>query len=267
MEKLTWTPQKRKVKDLKIWQENPRSITEKGFKKLKDRIIKRGFHDVVKIDTDSTILSGNQRKRALEDLGVEEVYVMIPSRKLTEQEREAVAIESNREDGAWDFDMLANFSEDILKEAGFVSGELDRIFGLEKVVEDDFNLEAELAKIKKPETKYGQVIELGKHRLMCGDATKEADVKKLMKDDLGQMVFTDPPYNVSYDYESKYRFRGKRKRKLSGMKGSEIFNDNLSDEDFYKLLLESFKNYYKYTRPDMAIYLCHASNSKADPTN
>jgi len=112
---INWIPKKIKVSELKNWEENPRKITSEAFSRLKDRIRQRGFHDVVKIDTDNTILSGNQRKRALVDLGVKEVWAMIPDRKLTEPERDKVAIESNMDDGTWDWDIMANFDEELLK--------------------------------------------------------------------------------------------------------------------------------------------------------
>ena len=85
---LLWHVEKRKVADLRPWKDNPRKITKESFEKLKERITARGFHDVIKIDVDGTILSGNQRKRALIDLGVKDVTVLIPNRRLTKEERD-----------------------------------------------------------------------------------------------------------------------------------------------------------------------------------
>jgi hypothetical protein len=95
MKKLLWYAEKRRVKELKTWSKNPRKITKQNFANLKKRITQRGFHDVVKIDTDNTVLSGNQRKKALLELGIKEVTVLIPSRKLTDDERNKIALESN----------------------------------------------------------------------------------------------------------------------------------------------------------------------------
>ena len=128
METLIWTPKKRKVAELKELQGNPRKITEDAFAKLKERIQKRGVHDVVKLDADDTILSGNQRKRALTELGIKEVWALTPDRPLTEEERKAVVIESNRSDGQWDFDLLANtYDEQQLLDLGFSTRELDMV--------------------------------------------------------------------------------------------------------------------------------------------
>ena len=120
MEKLTWRAEVRKVKDLKNWEKNPRKITNEAFEKLKDRINKRGMHDVLKLDTEENVLSGNQRQRALTALDIEEVNVLIPSRPLTDKEKQEIILESNLNDGIWDFDILGNeFEIQTLQEVGF----------------------------------------------------------------------------------------------------------------------------------------------------
>ncbi|MBU1557468.1 hypothetical protein KKC45_00715 [Patescibacteria group bacterium] len=104
-----WHAEKLLVKDLKSWKGNPRTITKEGLEKLKERITQRGMHDVLKIDTDRTILSGNQRKKILIDMGIEEVIALIPNRPLTKEERNKVALESNTNDGDWCFEELKSF--------------------------------------------------------------------------------------------------------------------------------------------------------------
>lgn len=124
-QKIHWHTEKRKVATLKEWEKNPRKISEEDFEKLKASIVERGFHDVLKVDTDNTIISGHQRKRALTDLGITEVEVLVPDRPLTEQERDIIAVESNRHRGTFDFDILANsFNIDDLVTAGFNRDEL-----------------------------------------------------------------------------------------------------------------------------------------------
>lgn len=124
---ILWRVEKRQVADLKLWDKNPRTISKEAFEKLKNRIVQRGMHDVLKVDTDNTILSGNQRKQALVDLGVQEVWCLIPERDLTDQERDAVALESNKNDGQWDFDMLmSQFSDELLEHVGFTDEDLGK---------------------------------------------------------------------------------------------------------------------------------------------
>lgn len=122
---IDWKIEERELKDLKEWSKNPRKITEEDFELLKKGIEERGFHDILKIDSDGTIISGHQRKRALLDLGIKSVKVMVPQRELTEKERDIVAIESNRHRGVFDFDILANqFDQDTLLNSGFKDFEL-----------------------------------------------------------------------------------------------------------------------------------------------
>ena len=136
MEKhLEWSVEKRDVSSLKEWEKNPRKISEEDFLSLKASITLRGFHDVLKIDTDGTIISGHQRRRALLDLGMKEINVMVPSRALTSQERDIIAVESNKHRGTFDFDILANsFDIEDLVAAGF---DRDELFGTTKPEEPD----------------------------------------------------------------------------------------------------------------------------------
>ena len=124
MKKLNWKVEIRKVKDLLPWEENPRTITKIALEKLKDRIKERGFHSVIVIDKDNIILSGNQRKTALTELGIEEVNVLVPNRSLTSNERIKIALESNHNDGNWNIEALKSFNLELLTDVGFSKMEL-----------------------------------------------------------------------------------------------------------------------------------------------
>ena len=160
MTDIIWLIEKRSVMSLVLWDRNPRTISKESFERLVGRIRKRGMHDIIKIDIDGTILSGNQRKVALQELCIEEVYVLVPNRKLTEQEREQVAIESNMSDGQWNYDELANIDEATLLDLGWGSEELDKIFQLD-IEDDDFDTDAEYKKITKPKVKLGDLYVIG----------------------------------------------------------------------------------------------------------
>lgn len=134
---IKWTPEKRRLSDLKDWERNPRTITGDAFAKLKSRIEQRGFHDVVKVDTNGVILSGTQRRKALAELGVEEVWAMVPDRELTEEEREKVVLESNRNDGEWDWGALKGFDMPTLLDVGFAEQELRVNFGMNSAANVD----------------------------------------------------------------------------------------------------------------------------------
>lgn len=131
MEQLTWAPVVMQLETLLHWNRNPRLISKVAFDQLKAKIQARGFHDVLKVDLDGVVLSGNQRLEALKDLGVTEVNCLVPNRALTESEREKVALESNRSSGEWDIDALGSFEQSVLEEVGFTPVELARAFDLD----------------------------------------------------------------------------------------------------------------------------------------
>lgn len=190
---INWKPELRKVADLKHWDKNPRKITDAAYQRLKQKIIGEGVHQTLAIDLDNTVLSGNQRLNILLEIGREEVYCMVPDHKLSEQERDKVGIESNINEGMWDTDvLLAKFDVPMLVQQGFTKLDL----GIKEVKEDDFNLGKEYEKIKDPISKMGDIYQLGNHRIMCGDSTKESDVKSLVGEETIKMIFTSPPYNM-----------------------------------------------------------------------
>ena len=246
MEQLTWTAEKRLVRDLHLWKDNPRKITHEKFAKLKERIVARGFHDVVKIDIDGTILSGNQRKRALQDLKIKEVTVLIPSRPLTDEERNKVALESNGNDGDWDFDKLKSFDFGTLTDVGFDADELTHIWSAHlEVPEDDCDPEEILESISDPITKPGDLIILGQHRLICGDCTDPATLQKLFGDERASMIYSDPPYNINLDYNKGVG--GKQQY------GGAVY-DNRSDDEYRQFIQKSLEAALTVTQSNAHVF-------------
>lgn len=245
LKKLVWLVKKLSVSDLKSWKKNPRKISKEAFEKLKERIKARGFHDVIKIDTDNTILSGNQRKKALQELGIKEVTVLYPNRKLTKEERNKVALESNFNDGTWDFEGLKDFRLDLLADIGFSKDELQNIWSdVLEIKDDEFDEEAEIKKAGGTDIKTGDMFALGKHRLICGDALELATVKKLMGSTKADLVDDDLPFNIGLSYNSGV---GKKKGKYGG-----TTNDSKSDEDYKKFVRTIMQNSLEVSKPD-----CH----------
>lgn len=122
MEQLTWTTEKRKVKELIPWDKNPRTMTRKQAEELKKSLEKFNLVEIPAINLDNKLVAGHQRVSILHVLGrgEEEIDVRVPSRMLTEEEFKEYNLRSNKNTGEWDFDALANnFSMDMLKKVGF----------------------------------------------------------------------------------------------------------------------------------------------------
>jgi len=194
---ISWKTETRQVSSLKDYDKNPRRITEKGLSDLKSSMEKLGYIDPIAINLDGTIIGGHARKKTLKSLKLKEVDVRVPDRLLTDEEVQEAIVRLNKNiAGEWDFDKLANnFNTEDLLEWGFTPEELsisqDPMVGL---TDEDAVPEAPT----EPQTVLGDVWLLGNHRLLCGDSTQIDAVEKLMDGQKADMVFTDPPYGMSY---------------------------------------------------------------------
>jgi len=182
---------------------NPRKASKEQTEQLKESIKRFGLVEPVVVNSaenrKNIIIGGHFRVKVAKELGIKQVpvvYVNIPD---IEKEKE-LNIRLNKNTGEFDYELLANFDENLLKDIGFTDIELDQIFTEEPQPEDD-----EVPEMREvTNIKYGDIFRLGNHRLMCGDATKKEDVEKLMDGKKADMVFTDPPYgiNLNTDYRN-----------------------------------------------------------------
>ena len=122
---IEWTNEKRKLNELHEWDRNPRRITDSQAKQLAKSIIKFGYVEPIQINLDNMIIGGHMRHRILLQAGIlmpfDDVDVRVPSRMLSEDEAEELAIRLNRNQGTWDFEMLATeFDQGNLADWGFV---------------------------------------------------------------------------------------------------------------------------------------------------
>lgn len=235
------------VSDLIPYIRNARTHSESQVAQIAASIKEFGFLSPILIAEDNTILAGHGRLAAARKLGLKQVPCVKESH-LTETQRRAYIIADNKLslNAGWDEDMLAielselqgaDFDLDLL---GFDESELAGIFEEDKEVkDDDFDVEKEL---EKPTfSKTGDIWTLGRHRLICGDSTKEETYRILMEGKKANLVVTDPPYNVNYE----------------GSAG-KIKNDNMANDKFYNFLLDAFSNMEKVMADDASIYVFHA---------
>ena len=248
--KIEWHTEQRKISELIPYSRNPRKLTDEQRGQLQKSIEKFNLAEIPAINTDNMIIAGHQRLKVMVLLGRGEEYtdVRIPNRKLDVKEIEEYCIRSNKNTGEWDLELLSELDETFLKEVGFDDQEIQNIFQIEDTgvaEEDDYEIPEEI----KTDIKKGDIFVLGEHRLMCGDSTDAADVELLMDGCLADVIFTDPPYGVSY--------RGTNNP--YGREWEIIKNDDLRDEGLYRFLEQAFLRYSKYSSHNAAMYVCYAS--------
>lgn len=242
--------EKKKVIDLVPADYNPRKDLKPGdkeYEKLKKSIDEFGYVDpLIWNKRTSRLVGGHQRLKVLKDMGIDEVDVVVVD--MDEEKEKALNVALNKISGDWDKDKLMLLITDLQGEdfdvslTGFDPEELDDLFKddmKDGVKDDNFDVDKEL---KKPTmTKPGDLWQLGEHRLLCGDSTKEESYNLLMAGKQANLVITDPPYNVNYQ----------------GSAG-KIKNDNMKDDAFYQFLLAAFTNMEKSMADDASIYVFHA---------
>ena len=248
MEELQWRTAQKRVNDLIPQDINPRVISDKQMSDLKKNLKKFNLVEIPAIDFNGKILAGHQRIAALKLLGREEelIDVRIPNRKLTKEESEGYLIASNALGGDWDFSKLKSFDLDLLTDVGLDQIDLSHFWDKELEVNDEnFNVEDEIKKIRKPKTKSGDLIYLGPHKLLCASSTDPKNLKKLFGNDKASMIYSDPPYNLKIDY-------------AKGIGGKQNYggnvNDNRSYEEYRKFIKDSLISALTITKSDCHIF-------------
>tara|TARA_A100001201_G_scaffold83_3_gene286 strand:+ start:2173 stop:3291 length:1119 start_codon:yes stop_codon:yes gene_type:complete len=220
---------KLKINELNPNINNPRLIKNDKFKKLVKSI--KDFPQMldlrpIVIDENNIILGGNMRYKACVEAGLTEIPVKI-AKGLTEEQKKEFIIKDNVGFGEWEWEILSNDWNSVqLTEWGLdVWENLDDKEPEPGLIDDD-----EIPEVKESKVKRGDIWQLGKHRIMCGDSTNADDVAKLMNGQKADMLFTDPPYNVGFNGRSG--------------KFDVIKNDKLKDDEFNKFINEFANTVY-----------------------
>lgn len=248
-QKLVWSVTSCKVSDLVKNGYNPRKLSESEKRDLEKSVKEFGMVVPVVLNIGSRaniLIGGEQRVKVYADLGIEDVECMMPSRELTLEEEKELNLRLNKNTGSWNEELLKEFDMSILLDVGFGDEELQNLFDDVDLVEDDFDLEKAIKETPVAKVKLGEIYELGKHRLLVGDSTDENQVKELMKDDLADIIFCDPPFNISWNYGGKY--------------GGE-YKDNKSEEEYSEFISKSIETAKKFAKPDSHFFYWSDPNS------
>lgn len=250
MSKTTTKMQLVSVSKLIPYINNARTHSAEQIMKLRSSLREFGFINPVIIDSEYNVIAGHGRIMAAKEEGIKEVPCAFVD-YLTEAQKKAYILADNRMamDAGWDEELLRIEIESLQGEGfdigftGFDESELADLFGKDDtsdVKDDDYDLSAALEKAAFVEK--GDIWTVGRHRLMCGDATVSEDVVALMDGKKANLVITDPPYNVAFESSD----------------GLSIKNDKMDTDKFYEFLLSAFTNMANHLEHGGSAYVFHA---------
>lgn len=247
---MTFTPnlgtyQVRPVSALKPYEKNARTHSAEQVEQLTRSIKEFGFTNPLLIDETDRIIAGHGRLQAALALGMSEVPVIILT-GLSEAQRRALILADNKIalNSGWDLKLLTEELADLKLEGydltltGFSLEEID---GMTPALVDEKDPDDAPDVPAEPKTKPGDVYVLGPHRLVCGDSTSMENIDRLMRGELADVCWTDPPYNVAYE-----------------TKAGKIANDDLNDNEFRDFLSGAYGCAFAALKPGAAIYVAHA---------
>lgn len=238
-----------KIKDIHPYERNARK-NDQAVDAVAESIEQCSYVAPIVVDENHVILAGHTRWKAMKKLGRSECECIVKE-GLTDDQKKKYRLLDNKtnELAEWDFDMLADELE------GLDFGDLQLDWGVGQkepdVIEDNYDPVIP----EDPKSKMGQVYQLGRHRLMCGDSTNSDDVAKLMNGELADMLLTDPPYNVALGMDETPEEAKRRNRRTDG---KVVANDKMEDEEFREFLRLAFFSAKNSMKQGAAFHIWHA---------
>lgn len=252
-----------KIENMKPAKYNPRKNlkpTDSKYKQIKDSIDNFGYIDpIIWNERTGNIIGGHQRYKILCELGLKEIECVVVN--FDDETEKAANLAVNKAQGDWDKEKLDELLREMKQQDKFDMSKFG--FNMDKfkkeIQEDEYIINLP----EEPKSKLGDIYELGNHRLMCGSATNKDDVEKLMNGELGNLMVTDPPYNVNYGEKAEmlnqYGFKGHKNT-------SKILNDHMSNDNFKKFLADTFENCNNALKPGASAYVFHSESERINFT-
>lgn len=245
----------RKLVELQPYPRNPREISKEDYEDLKRKIKRWGQLGALLIDgrDNKTILGGNHAFEAMKDLGYAEAKVEYRTPKDDAEALELVIVHNERF-ARWVSQDLAELVNEYRQQIDLSAYKIDlgKATTVDKVLarygqteEDEFDATVP----EDPQSKLGEVYQLGRHRLMCGDSTNPKHIALLMGEDKADVIVTDPPYGISYQGNT------------TGKKWTMIANDDKTGNDLMDFLYAAFSAISQHTIENCPAYVYHAAST------
>ena len=249
------------INKLKPYKNNARTHSEEQIEKIARSIREFGFINPILIDENYGIIAGHGRMLGAKKLGMTELPCIFVE-DLTDVQKRAYILADNKLalDAGWDDEILKEELQ-VLNElnfdislTGFASDDFDFNQTEVSFEEDDYEVDNHLPEI--PKAKYGDIYQLGNHRLMCGDSTISKDVRLLTNGEIMDLCITDPPYNVNYGSINDSNYGKKRTN------ANKILNDNMDSESFYMFLNAFYTQMLNTLKEGGAFYVFHSDTER-----
>lgn len=232
------------------YENNPRNNDE-AVEPVANSISEFGFKVPIVATSDGEIINGHTRWKAAKKLKLKTVPVIIAD-DLTEEQVKAFRLADNKvaEIAQWDIELLLSEIDSVDNLDMTLFGFTDQDYTLDDFEDEELDTE-DAEEINEQDTQtsaveYGDIYQLGRHRLMCGDSTSIADMEELVDDNKIDLYVTDPPYNVAYEGGTE--------------EAMTIMNDSMDDVSFRQFLKDAFSVADKHLKPGGAFYIWHADS-------